>query len=174
MTFPMKRPSASDTRHIRRARGFTLIEMMIVVAVVGILAAIAYPAYTEQVAKGKRSQAKAQLVAGQLWMERFYSENYRYDQNSAGTASNDATQFDGRFTTVPPAGEGTPVYDIDLVTPLARNTYTIRATRRTGSSMANDKCGDFTIDSLGRKSIAAGTYATSYGSLANAITACWN
>lgn len=161
-------------QRLRRPRGFTLIEMMIVVAVIGILSAIAYPAYIEQVAKGRRAQAKAQLLAGQLWMERFYSENYRYDQNSAGTASNDISQFDGRFTTSPPAGDGTPVYDIDLAAPLARDSYTIRATRRTGSSMANDKCGDFTIDSLGRKSIAPGTYASSYGSLANAITACWN
>lgn len=161
-------------RQARKAHGFTLIEMMIVVAIIGILAAIAYPAYIEQVAKGRRAQAKAQLTAGQLWMERFYSENYRYDQNSAGTASNDSTQFDARFTTAPPAGEGSPVYDIDLVTPLARDTYTIIAKRRTGSSMANDKCGDLTIDSLGRKSIANNTYASSYGSLANAITACWN
>ena len=159
-------------RQARKAHGFTLIEMMIVVAIIGILAAIAYPAYIEQVAKGRRAQAKAQLVAGQLWMERFYSENYRYDQNSAGTAATDASQFPARFSTAPAAGDGTPVYDIGLSTP-GRDSYIITATRRSGS-MASDKCGNFTIDNLGRKSIAAGTYASSYGSLANAITACWN
>ncbi|QHJ00790.1 prepilin-type N-terminal cleavage/methylation domain-containing protein [Xylophilus rhododendri] len=156
----------------KSARGFTLIEMMIVVAVIGILSAIAYPAYTEQIAKGKRSQAKAQLIAGQLWMERFYSENYRYDQNSAGTAVTDSSQFPARFSTVPPAGEGTTVYDLAVSNP-NRDSYLITATRKAGSSMASDKCGNFTIDNLGRKSIVAGSY-TGYASVTAAIAACWN
>jgi type IV pilus assembly protein PilE len=155
--------------------GFTLVEVMVVVAIIGILASIAYPSYTEQVAKGRRSQAKVQLLSAQQWMERFYSENYRYDRNSAGTASDDDSQFKARFTTSPPPGEGTAVYDIALVTPLARDTFIIRATRRAGTSMASDKCGDFTIDSMGRKSIAAGTFnSTEYAALTDAITACWN
>jgi type IV pilus assembly protein PilE len=156
-------------------RGFTLIEMMIVVAIVGILAAIAYPSYAEQIAKGKRAQAKVQLLAAQQWMERFYSENYRYDKNSANTATDDDSQFKARFTTSPPPGEGSAVYNIALVTPLARDTYTIRATRITGTAMATDKCGDFTIDSMGRKSFASGTYnSTQYPAVTDAIAACWN
>ena len=156
-------------------RGFTLIEILIVVAIVGVLAAIAYPSYTEQLAKGKRSQAKAQLLAAQQWMERFYSENYRYDINSAGTATDADSQFKSRFTFSPPPGEGNAVYAIALVTPLARDTYTIRATRIAGTVMDKDKCGDFTIDSMGRKSIASGTYNTTYyPAVTNAISACWN
>ena len=148
---------------------------MIVVAIVGILATIAYPSFTEQIAKGRRSQAKAQLLAAQQWMERFYSENYRYDKNSAGTATNDSSQFNARFSTSPPPGEGNAVYDIALVTPLARDTYTIRATRKISSTMASDKCGDFTVDNMGRKSIGSGTYNnTQFPAVTNAITACWN
>ena len=148
---------------------------MVVVAIIGVLAAIAYPSYTEQVAKGRRSQAKVQLLAAQQWMERFYSENYRYDKNSAGTATDDDSQFNARFSKSPPPGEGDAMYDIALVTPLARDTYTIRATRRAGTTMAADKCGDFTIDSMGRKSIAAGTFnSTEFPAVTNAITACWN
>lgn len=158
-----------------RQAGFTLIELMITVAIVGLLASIAYPAYTEQVAKGRRAQAKSQLLAAQQWMERFYSENYSYAANSAGTASDDSSQFGARFSTAPPPGEGAAVYDIALVTPLARDTYTLRATRKTGTAMATDKCGDFSIDSMGRRSIVAGTFNTSYfAAVTDAITGCWN
>lgn len=164
-----------STSFSKSKRGFTLIEMMVVVAIVGILASIAYPSYTEQIAKGKRSQAKVQLLAAQQWMERFYSENYRYDKNSAGTASDDDSQFKSRFSFSPPPGEGKAVYSIALVTPLARDTYTIKATRIAGSAMANDKCGNFTIDSMGRKSIEPSTYSTtSYPALTDAIFGCWN
>lgn len=169
----MNNPSSAT--FLKSIRGFTLIEMMVVVAIVGILASIAYPSYIEQIAKGKRSQAKVQLLAAQQWMERFYSENYRYDKNSAGTASDDTSQFKSRFSFSPPPGEGKAVYSIDLVTPLARDTYTIKATRIAGSAMANDKCGNFTIDSMGRKSIEPGTYSTTdYSALIAAISACWN
>ena len=162
--------------HSQNERGFTLIEMMVVVAIVGILASIAYPSYTEQVAKGRRSQAKVQLLAAQQWMERFYSENYSYSKDTNGRDIDVSNgPFKARFTTSPPPGEGNAVYNIALVTPLAQDTYTIRATRIAGTSMATDKCGDFTIDSMGRKSIAAGTYnSTQFPTVANAITACWN
>ena len=73
-------------------RGFTLIEVMIVVAIVGILSAIAYPSYQEYVAKSRRATLVGLLQQGQQWMERFYTENYRYDQNSTGTAVTDASQ----------------------------------------------------------------------------------
>lgn len=165
----------SSTSSLKINRGFTLIELMVVVAIVGVLASIAYPSYTEQIAKGKRSQAKAQLLSGQQWMERFYSENYRYDKNSAGTASDDDSQFKSRFSFSPPVGEGKSVYSIALVTPLARDTYTIKATRVPGNTMANDKCGNFTVDSMGRKSIEQGTYSTTaYPTLSDAISGCWN
>lgn len=158
----------------RRHHGFTLIEVMIVVAIIGILASIALPSYQEQIAKGRRAQAKSTLLAAQQWIERFYSENYRYDKNTADTAIDDSSQFGARFNYSPPSGEGSPMYKIEIVTPLARDTYTVKATRQAGSGVATDKCGDFTIDSMGRKSIAAGTYSTQYSSVTDAITACWN
>lgn len=162
-------------RDLHPARGFTLVEVMIVVAIIGILASIALPSFQEQVAKGRRTQAKTELLAAQQWMERFYSENYRYDLNSANTAVNDASQFGARFSTAPRPGDGTALYNIALVVPLARDTYTIRATRIAGAGMAGDRCGDLTVDGLGRRSIAAGTFNnTIFSSLALAIQYCWN
>src|SRR6218665_2866341 len=59
--------------------GFTLIEVMITVVIVAILASVAYPSYIEYVARGHRTQLKAQMQAAQQWMERRYSERYVYD-----------------------------------------------------------------------------------------------
>ncbi len=67
-------------------RGFTLIELMIVVAVVGILAAIAYPSYQEQVRKSRRADGAAVLMQNAQFLERFFTENGRYDQDRGGTA----------------------------------------------------------------------------------------
>ena len=153
-------------------RGFTLIELMIAVAVVGILASVAYPAYTEQIARGRRVDAQATLMAASQWMERFYSENYRYDQNSAGTLVTDVTQFGARFTTSSPPGQGAAVYDITVATP-TRSEFTITATRKTGTNMANDKCGDFTIDHFGRRSLVNWDTAKVGSTKSAAIPACW-
>lgn len=136
-------------------RGFTLIELMVAVAILGILSAIAIPSYQEYINRGRRADAQTQLLATQQWLERFYSENYRYDETagcggttSCGTAVLYAAQ---PFDQSPRTGEGTAAYNLTLTT-LTRNTYVITATR-TGS-MANDKCGNFTLSNTGVKALA--------------------
>lgn len=62
----------------RLEQGFTLIELMIVVAIVAILAAIAYPSYEEYVRKSRRADAKAVLVEAAQFMERVYTEKFSY------------------------------------------------------------------------------------------------
>ena len=154
------------------SQGFTLIEVMIVVAIIGVLAAVALPSYQESVARGRRADAQTQMLAAQQWMERFYSEHYKYSETSAATpvAVTDTTLWDQQpFKASPRSGEGTAAYNLTL-TSVAANSYTITATR-TGSA-ASDNCGNLTLTNTGLKSLAS--YSTSkYSTKAIAVAACW-
>ena len=106
----------------RKNRGFSLIELMIVVAIVAILGSIAYPSYLNQVTKSRRTDAQAVLMEAAQFMERFYTENNRYDQDSGGTAV--ALPAALRES---PRDSGTKSYDIAVQASTA-STYTLRAT----------------------------------------------
>src|SRR6218665_2557485 len=124
-------------KHQRMQSGFTLIELMIVVAIIGVVSGLAYPSFKEQLAKSRRADAKAILVGAQQWMERFYTENFRYDRNSAEVRVTDATQFPSRFSVSPTTGS--VLYDIAVVVEDGkRDKYSVTATRRAGSAMIND------------------------------------
>ena len=131
----------------RKTAGFTLIEVMIVVAIVGILAAVAYPSYQEHVRKTKRADAQAALMELSQFMERFYTANGRY-LTSANAAP--ALPFD----TAPKDG-GSKSYDLAFAenSPTA-NSYSLEAIP-TGS-MADDKCGTLTLSNTGAKGQDAG------------------
>jgi type IV pilus assembly protein PilE len=66
-----------------RSRGFTIIETLIAVVIIGLLSAIAYPAYQAQVIKGKRAQGRAALVSAATKMEKFFSTNGCYPSSAA-------------------------------------------------------------------------------------------
>lgn len=134
----------------RKARGFTLIELMVVVAVIAILAAIAYPSYQDSVRKSRRAQAKADLVEYAATAERFRTANNTY----AG------------FTlpiTVSPRETGAAVHY--NLTPAAAfvdaNTFTITATPAGGQTA--DRCGTLSLSQSGVK--------TKTGSAA--LSECW-
>ncbi|KAB7598053.1 type IV pilin protein [Verminephrobacter eiseniae] len=157
-------------KHQHVQGGFTLIELMIIVAIVGILSALAYPAFREQLIKSRRADAKTILVSAQQWMERFYTENFRYDKNSAGVRADDPTQFPARFSVSPT--EGSALYDIAVVVEDGEpDKYSVTATRRAGSAMAKDRCGNFRIDHSGQKTVFSHVFGSANDAMANRV--CW-
>ena len=73
-------------RYRRTSAGFTLIEVMIVVAIVSILAAVAYPSYIDSVRKGKRAEARAALMNLLQQQERYFTQNNSYETFAVGAA----------------------------------------------------------------------------------------
>jgi type IV pilus assembly protein PilE len=117
-----------------RHAGFTLIELMIAVGVVAILAAVALPSYMEYIKRSNRAEARAEMLKGEGWLERYFTENNRYADTLGGAAN---AAFTAKFATVPAGASAR--YNITLV---ASNTgYTITAAP-TGS-MAGDACGTY-------------------------------
>ncbi|WP_198262660.1 type IV pilin protein [sulfur-oxidizing endosymbiont of Gigantopelta aegis] len=131
-------------KKLDKVLGFTLIELMIVIAIISILAAIAAPAYQEYIRKAKRADAQGALYGLASTMERFYTENNTYcgSENGGVVGTCVAGGDPGSFSATVPVDGGVAYYDltISLVT---ANTYTLEAAR--AGSMAGDDCGDFTL-----------------------------
>lgn len=138
---------------MKKVKGFTLIELMIVIAIVGIITAIAYPSYTEYVRETRRANATVALSSLAGAMERFYTTNNTY----VGTASGGIPTI---FTDQSPVDGGDAEYDL-RVTATGSDSYTIQA-QRTGIQTGDD-CGDFQLTQTGAQSItnqAVGITAT--------------
>lgn len=134
-------------------RGFTLIELMIAVAIVGILAAIALPSYNSYVARGHRASARAQLLQAAQYMQRFNAANDRYDVDRNGTSV--INIIPAALLTSPTEGE--PLYEISIdgvnTSTFASTTFTLIMRPIAGRRMENDDCGGFSVTQTGAKSI---------------------
>lgn len=151
-------------------RGFTLIELMIVVMVVAVLGSLAYPSYSEFVAKSRRAAMTATLMQGSQWIERFYTENFSYYQ-VRGSKSLMTELFPLQLQQSPPPGEGGAQYSIAVsVDSTQTERYTLKAVRAGG--MAADRCGDYSTDQYGRKKLENYDSAR-FSSLQSALAYCW-
>lgn len=132
---------------MKKTAGFTLIELMVVVAVVGILAAIAYPSYMDSVRKSRRADAKVALSNAAQALERYYTEKNTYLNASLG---------DGAGAIFPDHAPSDRAHESAYytlsITNQGGNTYTLNAIP-TGT-MSADSCGTLTLDQLGQKGAA--------------------
>lgn len=136
--------------------GFTLIEVMMVVAIIGILAAIAIPSYQEYVRKAKRADAQTALLELGHFMEREYTKNGRYLTAADVDAANALLPFNEA-----PKDGATKDYDLNFSVLPTASTYTLRAVPK--GSMATDVCGTLTLSNTGAKGQAAG----------QSLATCW-
>ncbi|MEM9101482.1 MAG: type IV pilin protein [Pseudomonadota bacterium] len=128
-----------------KGKGFTLIELMIVVVIVAILAGVAFPSYTQHVAKSRRADAKGALMGLAQAMERYYTENGTYAD--VGTTSvRDANNKPVIFAQEVPLDGGKKYYDLTIEAVTA-TSYTIQATPK--NAQAGD--GALILDSIGNK-----------------------
>ena len=125
-----------------RQRGITLIELMIVVVVISILAAVAYPNYQEFVARAKRNEARAALLMLATNQERFYLNNNTF---TADVTQLGFTSTDGGNTAI----TENDYYVIDVTAADASN-FTATATYRFGEPEVS-RCQVFTINGRGAK-----------------------
>lgn len=125
----------------KKDHGFTLIELMIVVAIVSVLAAIAVPAYSDYVMRGRRADARAGLQQAAMWLERAMTANGVYPT---------AAQFPASLATVP-----SNAYAITVVVNATQTSYTLNAAPQ--NVQTADKCGSFTLDNVGVRNVAGNT-----------------
>ena len=135
-------------------KGFTLVEVMIVVVIMAVLAAIALPSYRDSVAKSRRSEARALLTEASQYMQRFYGQHDRYDQTNAATPV--AVALPDDLLRVPRgAAAGTQTYTLSFVSSsLTPNAYVLQAVPRSAGPMASDRCGSYTLDNVGRRGLS--------------------
>ena len=137
-----------------KARGFTLIELMIVVVVAAILMAIAIPNYTAYVNRSHRAHAKAALLKIAQWMERTATAQGRYP------SGNTTSVLHGAGLDVVEGGR----YNVLLAS--NATTFTLRATRDPNMGNKNDKCGTFTLNHAGVRGLQDNDPSMT-------ITECW-
>lgn len=137
---------------VTRVYGFTLIELMVVVVIVAILAAIVYPSYQDSVRKSRRAEAKALLNDAAARQEQYFTQNKQYASTLTALGITNPDSPGGWYRLSAPA----------VTTVGGQNVaYTLRADPRNAQT-ADTRCGSFTLTSTGVR-----------GATGTAPTTCW-
>ena len=128
--------------------GFTLIELMITVAILAIVAAVAIPSYTSYVERGKRAEARTALLDIAARQERYYSNNRQYADQLSKLRMSGTKSENGNYTLSVALG-GSNNQDFDATA--------------TPSGWTDDECGDLSIDETGAKTQSLGDRALCWG-----------
>lgn len=144
-------------QYVKKAAGFTLIEIMIVVAIIGILAAIAYPSYQEYVLRGNRSEGQALLNDAAARQERYFSQNNGYITSQADIAKLGLRNSSGTTVT-----SDTGKYALSVSNPNASGGYLLTATPQ-GAQTRDTKCGNLTLDATGVRGVSG----------SSSVNDCW-
>ncbi|MFZ2541190.1 MAG: type IV pilin protein [Gallionella sp.] len=132
------------------AKGFTLVELMIVVAIIGILASVAVPSYNNYVIRGKLVDASSQLSDGRVKLEQFFQDFRAYDNSNGGT---------------PPCPAQTKYFTFSCNAPTA-TTYTLTATNKSNQGLGTAGDYTYTIDETNSR-------ATTKFAGAAVAASCW-
>ena len=135
---------------MKMQKGFTLIELMIVMAVIGILAAVAFPAYKDYVMRGQIAEATAALSDGRIKAEQFYQDNHSYSNG-------------GTTPWCPPDAKD---FTMGCTSGTAPDIYTITATGQPGSNVDGFK---YTINQDNAKTTVITNSTAGWGTGG----ACW-
>ncbi len=139
----MNRPISSPNTSGVRSRGFTLIEVLIVVFIIGVLTMIAYSAYQDSIMRTRRSAATGCLLEYSQFMERFYTTNLRYDQDLGGVA-----------VPVPTCGAGADVtrfYNVNFNGAPTATAYRLQAVPQGGQATRDTACATLGVNQAGLK-----------------------
>jgi type IV pilus assembly protein PilE len=143
----MPRCRSVPVRACTRERGFTLMELLVALTVLGILASLALPAFFEQLARARRTDVQAALLEDAAYMQHYYAAHDAF----AGTPPPRLP-----FSSTPRLGAAS--YTIAVDVPATDATSFVLTATRTGA-MSSDPCGDFTVDNVGRRDLVPGSYA---------------